>query len=84
MFLRFLILILKCSFRIEKEIFPEYKDKEVFLLDVTWEEDYIQKLGEIKDFVIIIVNFPGSQDISLRNGTMESLLWDVSGPDTTL
>ena len=68
-------------FRIEKEIFPEYKDKEVFLLDVTWEEDYIQKLGEIKDFVIIIVNFSRPP---LRNGTMESLLWDVSGADTTL
>ena len=33
-------------FRIEKEIFPEYKDQEVFLLDVTWQEDYIQQLGE--------------------------------------
>ena len=42
--------------RIEKEIFPEYKDEEVFLLDVTWEEDYIQKLGEIQD-IVIIVNF---------------------------
>ena len=43
-------------FRIEKEIFPEYKDEEVFLLDVTWEEDYIQKLGEIQD-IVIFVNF---------------------------
>ena len=43
-------------FRIEKEIFPEYKDEEVFLLDVTWEEDYIQKLGKILD-IVIIVNF---------------------------
>ena len=40
-------------FRIEKEIFPEYKDEEVFLLDVTWEEDYIQKLGEVPDIVIV-------------------------------
>ena len=40
-------------FRIEKEIFPEYKDEEVFLLDDTWEEDYIQKLGEIQDIVVI-------------------------------
>ena len=32
--------------RIEKEIFPEYKDSDLFLLDVTWKEDYIQELGE--------------------------------------
>ena len=32
--------------RIEKEIFPEYKDEDLFLLDVTWSEDYIQELGE--------------------------------------
>ena len=32
--------------RIEKEIFPEYKDSDLFLLDVTWMEDYIQELGE--------------------------------------
>ena len=30
--------------RIEKEIFPEYKDEDMFLLDVTWEEDYVQQL----------------------------------------
>ena len=40
--------------RIEKEIFPEYKDEDMFLLDVTWEEDYIQKLGKIQDIVIIV------------------------------
>ena len=32
--------------RIEKEIFPEYKEEDIFLLDVTWEEDYVQQLGE--------------------------------------
>ena len=32
--------------RIEREIFPEYKDEEMFLLDVTWKEDYVQQLGE--------------------------------------
>ena len=32
--------------RIEKEIFPEYKEDDLFLLDVTWTEDYIQELGE--------------------------------------
>lgn len=35
--------------RIEKEIFPEYKDEELFLLDVTWEEDYVQQLGSTKE-----------------------------------
>ena len=35
--------------RIEKEIFPEYKDSDLFLLDVTWKEDYIQELGESVD-----------------------------------
>ena len=43
----------------------------MFLLDVTWEEDYIQKLGEIKDFVIIIVNFsrqPGNFIEKWNNG----------------
>ena len=33
--------------RIEKEIFPEYKDSDLFLLDVTWMEDYIQELGMV-------------------------------------
>ena len=32
--------------RIEKEIFPEYKESDLFLLDVTWKEDYIQELGQ--------------------------------------
>ena len=32
--------------RIEKEIFPEYKEEDIFLLDVTWEEDYVQQLGQ--------------------------------------
>ena len=32
--------------RIEKEIFPEYKEEDIFLLDVTWEEDYVQQLGK--------------------------------------
>ena len=32
--------------RIEKEIFPEYKDADLYLLEVTWGEDYIQSLGE--------------------------------------
>ena len=57
------------GFRIEKEIFPEYKDEEVFLLDVTWEEDYIQKLGEIPD--IVILNFsrqPGHFNEKWNNG----------------
>ena len=31
--------------RIEKEIFPDYKDEDLFLLEVTWEEDYVQTLG---------------------------------------
>ena len=43
--------------RIEKEIFPEYKDSDLFLLDVTWMEDYIQELGES-------VSAPGIQCIS--------------------
>ena len=32
--------------RIEKEIFPEYAESDLFLLDVTWKEDYIQELGQ--------------------------------------
>ena len=36
--------------RIEKEIFPEYKDDDLNLLEVTWQEDYVQQLGNlIKD-----------------------------------
>ena len=31
--------------RIEKEIFPEYKDDDLNLLEVTWNEDYVQQLG---------------------------------------
>ena len=31
--------------RIEKEIFPEYKDDDLNLLEVTWQEDYVQQLG---------------------------------------
>ena len=31
--------------RIEKEIFPEYQESELFLLEVTWGEDYVQGLG---------------------------------------
>ena len=38
------IIIWLC--RIEKEIFPEYKEAEMFLLEVTWQEDYVQKLGK--------------------------------------
>merc|ERR1719422_2948573 len=30
--------------RIEKEIFPEYKDDDLNLLEVTWNEDYVQQL----------------------------------------
>ena len=33
--------------RIEKEIFPEYKDDDLNLLEVTWEEDYVQQLGDL-------------------------------------
>ena len=32
--------------RIEKEIFPDYKDSDYFLLEVTWQEDYVQQLGK--------------------------------------
>ena len=33
--------------RIEKEIFPEYKDDDLNLLEVTWQEDYVQQLGNL-------------------------------------
>ena len=38
-------VFMKISGRIEKEIFPEYKDDDLNLLEVTWNEDYVQQLG---------------------------------------
>lgn len=40
--------------RIEVEIFPEYKDEEMYLLDVTWEEDYVQQLGKKQNILTIL------------------------------
>ena len=45
--------------RIEKEIFPEYKDEDLFLLDVTWSEDYIQELGESRPAPLYSQQTPG-------------------------
>ena len=39
------VFLMKISGRIEKEIFPEYKDDDLNLLEVTWNEDYVQQLG---------------------------------------
>ena len=44
--------------RIEKEIFPEYKDDDLNLLEVTWQEDYVQQLGVfvlVFEFVSVFV-----------------------------
>ena len=41
------MFILTVLIRIEKEIFPEYKDDDLNLLEVTWQEDYVQQLGDL-------------------------------------
>lgn len=41
-----LTFLLLAAIRIEKEIFPEYKDDDLNLLEVTWQEDYVQQLGD--------------------------------------
>ena len=46
-------VFMKISGRIEKEIFPEYKDDDLNLLEVTWNEDYVQQLGNHSNTIII-------------------------------
>ena len=59
---------MKTSGRIEKEIFPEYKDDDLNLLEVTWNEDYVQQLGNHSNTIIIhlISSVPTAKAIFMK------------------
>ena len=56
--------------RIEKEIFPDYKDEDLFLLEVTWEEDYVQTLGRTESsgldtHIMLVISVRGRNESQL-------------------
>ena len=58
---------MKISGRIEKEIFPEYKDDDLNLLEVTWNEDYVQQLGNHSNTIIVQTHIKCAKAIFMKH-----------------